>query len=178
MIDIEALHEAVHYNPDTGVLTWCERPESHFGSLSAHKRWNTRYAGRRAFAAKNRGGYLHGSFNKVSVYAHRVAFALYHGSWPFEQIDHINGDRADNRAVNLREVTNRENHRNRPARKDMSSEDVFGVRRSPCGKRWRAQIKGVKNTHLGTFASKADAIAARKAAERKYGYHANHGRAA
>lgn len=178
MIDIQTLREAVAYNPETGELTWKERPESHFASNIIFRRWNTRYAGTKAFTATNRGGYHHGSVNKVTLYAHRVAFALRHGRWPSEQIDHVNGDRTDNRAENLREVSNSENHRNRPARKDMDSDAVFGVSRSANGTRWKVQIGAGKNKYLGTFDTKAEAIAARKAAEKRLGFHENHGRAA
>ena len=46
------------------------------------------------------------------VYAHRMAWALTHGSWPVDTIDHINMCRHDNRLANLRMVTNEHNQQN------------------------------------------------------------------
>lgn len=46
--------------------------------------------------------------------AHRIAWLYMTGRWPVADIDHINGDRADNRFVNLREATRSENCQNRP----------------------------------------------------------------
>lgn len=54
------------------------------------------------------------SINKRQVYAHRFVWFIYYGEWPKNEIDHINGDKRDNRIENLRDVTPRENCRNRP----------------------------------------------------------------
>lgn len=49
---------------------------------------------------------------------HRIAWFLYHGKWPEKCIDHINGNRSDNRIENLRDISrsenslNKEHHRN------------------------------------------------------------------
>lgn len=45
------------------------------------------------------------------------------------------------------------------------------------GDRWIAEIKkNYRKIHLGMFSTEADAIAARKAAEARLGFHPNHGR--
>lgn len=49
--------------------------------------------------------------------AHRLAWLLVNGTWPTGVIDHINGDRGDNRSCNLRDVTPTENARNRRFRR-------------------------------------------------------------
>ena len=105
---------------------------------------------------------------------HRLAWLMVYGRWPNEMIDHINGDRSDNRIENLREISAAENHYNLGVPKSNKSGCV-GVYRSKEGN-WCAEItKHSKKVHLGTFASLLEAAEARKAAEREYGFHKNHG---
>jgi len=99
------------------------------------------------------------------------------GEWPKVDIDHINGRRDDNRWCNLREVTRKENCRNRKRPKTNTSGCIGVSQRENSGK-WRAYINNDKNkrVYIGDFTSKEEAIAARKAAEIKYGYSPTHGR--
>ncbi|MCI0598731.1 MAG: HNH endonuclease [Beijerinckiaceae bacterium] len=77
------------------------------------------------------------------------------GAWPIAQIDHINGDRADNRFLNLREATRTENAWNAKLRSDSHS-GFKGVRRHK--RRWCAYIKvSGKQKHLGSFATPEEA---------------------
>jgi hypothetical protein len=111
-----------------------------------------------------------------TVRAHRVAFVYMYGYEP-AQVDHINGDRSDNRLCNLREVTCSDNRRN-SARPCNNTSGVIGVSRAPSGN-WIAYIKvgGVMH-NLGTHPTLEDAASARKAAEASLGFHPNHGREA
>lgn len=112
----------------------------------------------------------------VACLEHRVVYALVHGSWPEQFIDHENGDTLDNRIENLRDVSNRENTLNRKLHKSNTS-GTSGVNWNNTVNKWAASIKvNYKNIHLGVFTYIEDAIAARKDAEIKHGFHVNHGK--
>lgn len=175
MIDIETLNECMSYDPQTGELVWKVRPARHFKAERDAVAWNAKFAGKPALSSVNKVlGYRSGSVNNKGMYAHRAAWAIFHGKWPTKQVDHINGDRSDNRISNLRTVTKSGNMRNARRRSDNTS-GVMGVSWDAARKQWQARI-GRK--HIGRFDLKEDAIKARKAAEITHGYHANHGRAA
>lgn len=104
---------------------------------------------------------------------HRLAF-LFMGCELTSCVDHINGDRTDNRWVNLRQVTPAENAKNRRLHANNSS-GISGVTWTKQG-RWQAygHIDG-RPTYLGGFSSLFEAAAARKSFEFRNEYHANHG---
>lgn len=163
------LRERLTADPETGSLTW----NYYAGARGC---WNARWAGRPAFTADNGAGYRQGRVDGVTLKAHRVLWALVYGAWPTGELDHINGDTADNRIANLREVDRGANCRNVKRRKDNTTGRV-GVWASPSGRRWHAAIVAQKQrVFLGSFASFNDAAAARDLAEREYGFHENHGR--
>lgn len=89
-------------------------------------------------------------------------------------VDHINGNKLDNRRINLRVVTPQQNQLNRQGPNRNNTSGVRGVNYCPqlsASRPWRAQITvNGKNSHLGLFATRDEAIAARRAAElEKYG---------
>tara|TARA_R100000951_G_scaffold90032_1_gene78150 strand:- start:4650 stop:5132 length:483 start_codon:yes stop_codon:yes gene_type:complete len=125
----------------------------------------------------NSNGYRVVWISGVLYKAHRICWKLYHGGCPSDQIDHINGDRGDNRIENLRVVTHQENCKNQKQHSDSTS-GVTGVSWKNRDRRWVAQIRVEgKNKHLGYFTDKIDAIYSRYYAEQDYGFHKNHGRA-
>ena len=165
----------LHYDADTGQLTWKERPLDHFQHEAAAARWNGRYPGQRVGYRCNT-GYLSVTIQGQKLLCHRVIWLIVHGHWPADQIDHINGDPADNRLVNLRHVTPQKNQRNRKLSK-ASTSGVSGVTWCRTRKRWMVRIGASANpTYLGCFKDKDEAVAARKAGEAALGYHKNHGR--
>ena len=152
-VEIAVLHEALQYNPDSGVLTWKERPRNHFASVGAWLRWNKQFSGTRAGA--NHGRYRQVCVNAVRMKEHRVVWAMVHGFWPPEEIDHINRNGHDNRIDNLRSCSRGENCRNRSTFKN----NVLGVRcvRFDKGKYIvRIQRGGVRRT-VGRFDSLEEA---------------------
>ena len=158
----ERLKELLHYDPDTGVFTWkigrrCVRAGSVAGSLC----WQ---------------GYRHIETGGKSYMAHRLAWIWLYGPWPADQIDHISGDRDDNRISNLRGVDGGGNAKNQKIGKKNTT-GIIGVSWNSAKGKFRAAI-GLDNKkiYLGDFSTLSEARASRKAAERKYGYHENHGR--
>jgi hypothetical protein len=118
-----------------------------------------------------------GTFFGKKIKAHRAAWLLYYGEWPNDAIDHINGNPGDNRIANLRVVDQLTNQKNAKRPKNNTSGAVGLIILKGSG-RWRAAIKvNYQEIHLGVFDRFEDAFRARKAAERKYGFHPNHGRA-
>lgn len=176
------LRRLISYDPETGELRWKERPvwmfaKARYTRSANAQAWNTRYAGKLALASIEEKGYLTGSLIMgVRVKAHRAAWAYHYGEWPSEQIDHINGVVNDNRILNLRVVSPSGNARNRSRRSDNTS-GTMGVSWMTQHQKWKASITNRgQQIYLGIFTHKADAVAARKAAEVKYGFHPNHGR--
>lgn len=180
-ISPRALRNLVDYDPETGRLFWKERSPYMFedgGHSAEHScaAWNARYCGNEAFKKKSRNRYLIGSIAGRTYLAHRVAWAVYYGKWPAHEIDHINGDRADNRIANLRDVTKSVNGRNLKKNRRNAS-GVTGVFWHEKAGKWSASI-GFNGSvkYLGVFESIEAAAATRLAAERECGFHPDHGR--
>jgi len=97
--------------------------------------------------SKNAGGYLTLHFKGKNYYVHRMGWALTHNYFPNSAIDHINGNRADNRICNLRLVTSSENAHNR--------RNTMGYTKPKQTKKWSASIVvNKKRKHLGYFDTK------------------------
>lgn len=97
--------------------------------------------------------------------AHRAAWCYVHGEWPVGVIDHINGERADNRIANLRCVTAAENRQNQRCARSDSRTGLLGV--TPRGAAFEAVIRsGNKRRSFGTFATPQEAHIAAIAAKR------------
>lgn len=166
---VAELRNAMSYDPDTGVLTWKPR-------LDKPKHWNTRYAGQPALHCLHDDGYRKGRLNRKLLRAHRVAWAIHHGHWPEHHIDHVNGNRTDNRIANLRDVPRAENQKNMRKPSDNTSGRI-GVWWHTQNAKWIAEIRiNGRKKHLGSYADFDAACEAREKAEREHGYHQNHGR--
>jgi len=167
---IEMLHRLLRYEPETGLLFWRERSPDLFratpGRSSEHAcaNWNARYSEREAFLTSNGEGYRVGRIFGQRLLAHRVIWALTHGAWPCDEVDHRDLDRANNRIQNLRVATSGQNKCNTPARRSGTS-GCKGVTWNARRGKWMAQIavKG-RNKYLGLFDEKSGAAAAYAAA--------------
>lgn len=163
----ERLAQLIDYEPSTGLFTYKKCSEQ-------SRRWNSVCAGKPALNYDNGNGYRYGVIDGVKIYAHRAAWIFMTGDVP-KQIDHINGDRLDNRIRNLRNVSRSENARNTKRNKANSS-GVTGVHWYKSYQKWYVYIGSKPRHHLGYFSCWAQAVAARKKAEKEYAYHPNHGR--
>lgn len=177
--DQALLLKLLRYEPETGKLFWRPRPLSLFElatrSEQSWKTWNSRYAGKEAFTA-HRGGYRCGAVFGACFQAHRIIWRMVTGVDVEGEIDHINGKRNDNRWSNLKAGTTQDNRRNSAIGRHNSS-GVCGVGWHNGTGRWRATITvNHRQIHLGRFDTFEEAVFVRKAAERRYGFHPNHGR--
>lgn len=111
-------------------------------------------------------GYRYIRVKSKRYLAHRLAWFMVHGQWPAE-IDHINGDKADNRIGNLREATRAQNMANAGTPSHNTS-GVKGVHYDQANRRWMAYMMvGKRFKNLGRFDSKDAAMAARELHFRK-----------
>ena len=114
--------------------------------------------------------------DSVVYQAHQLAWFYHYGYFPKGQIDHINHNKSDNRICNLREVSEKDNHKNRPKQVNNTS-GCTGVSWYKLTNKWIAHIQvNKKHITLGYFNTFTEAVRTRKEAEVKYGFYKNHGR--
>jgi hypothetical protein len=110
-------------------------------------------------------GYIYCSVSykkaEYRILAHRLAWYLYYGELPKNQVDHIDGDKSNNKIDNLRDVTNQQNQWNR--RKAVG---YYSINKST---KFMSKIRlNCKNIYLGTFDTAKEARAAYLEAKNKY----------
>lgn len=149
----EEISSILKYCPVTGIFVW-------IGGGAKNNRIG-KIAGR-----IDRTGYVRIQIHGVDYPAHRLAWFMFYGTEPIGMIDHINGQRADNRICNLRLSNCRANGKNRAEHRDGKLPGTSRERR--CISKWRARIKvDGKTRYLGLFDSEQEAHLAYLAVERR-----------
>lgn len=154
-LTVEKLRRVLDYDARTGILTWREKPSV------AVKVGD-------AAGSKDARGYVRIGIENTVHAAHRLAWMHHTGQEPEGEIDHINGNKSDNRIDNLRDVPREINRQNlqRPRRHNKSG--ILGVAIGQRPGTWNAHIShGGKQIHLGTFDSPKEASDAYIAAKRR-----------
>lgn len=169
MITAEILKECL-FEID-GVLFWKQRPQKHFLSARAMRIFNAKYVGAVA-GTLDSAGYRQLSVTiggrLTNIRGHIVVYALRTGSMPSSGIDHINGNRSDNRIENLRLATQSQNLANTGIAISNKS-GVRGVSWHKGANKWIANIVVMqKQIYLGLFDTLESAKIARVAASKRY----------
>lgn len=142
-MNIESLKDCLDYNPETGIFKWMRRTS------------NRIKVGDEA-GVITKTGYRVISVLGYKEYCHRLAWIFVNGCKP-DCIDHINGDKLDNRIDNLRNTTKSENNKNQHViRKGIH----LGVSeyKTKSGTKFRATItEDGKYKHIGSFDNATDA---------------------
>lgn len=143
----ETLRKLLRYDPETGLLWWIKT-----NSQRAP-------AGSVAGCLSKRTGYVSVGVNGKRMRAHRVVWMMVYNEIPSE-IDHIDGDRSNNRIENLRLVSRSGNNQNRGVQRNNTS-GATGVSFDSYRSRWAARIQSNgKQISLGRFHSFNEAVRA------------------
>lgn len=148
----ERLRELLHYDKETGIFTWRVKMWRAFpGSIAGHV---------------NKHGYCLVKISQVKWLAHRLAHLYMTGEHPKHEIDHINKTRSDNRWVNLRPATRKQNQENK------CDHPLRGIRWESDRQKWLVRIKTNGRTiNLGRYSSIDEAMYVRLNAERQHFTH-------
>ena len=150
----ERLHKLYEYNPDTGLL------------MSRTYNKSVGY---------NHNGYLVVDIDGKHVKIHRIVWMMVHGKWPEPMIDHINGNKKDNRLCNLREVSPKQNQENRTfgfSKSGLPKSGYKGVHWNRFTNKWVASIGHNKKViYLGSFTDPQKASFAYRQAAQKIHTH-------
>lgn len=152
MTEIDTVREYLNYSPDTGEFTWKK--------VSSDKS----KVGARAGRPRSENGYWLVTLKGKTYYAHRLAWLHVYGAMPNKHIDHVNGDKGDNRIANLRLASQSDNCANIRAKRDNTS-GVKNVHWCNTKRRWVAKVKHKGKTHhAGSFRDYQSAVSAAESA--------------
>lgn len=175
MITQDRLKQLFDYDAGTGEFRFLPRARSEFATDRAFSIFKTKCQGKVA-GWGHVAGYISIRIDGRDYLAHRLAWLWMTGALPENEVDHVNGNRSDNRFSNLRSVSKLENSHNQSIRITNKSghNGVFwdGRRRA-----WRVDLMNEgRSIYLGQFKTIEEATAARKAGERALGFNRGHGK--
>jgi len=128
---------------------------------------NSKMAGKPARSSLN-GRYYIVHIDGGFYLCHRVVWCMQYGYWPSGDVDHINGNKLDNRVDNLREVSRSQNMSNVGMQKNNKS-GFIGVFWAAREEKWQAVVAyKKKNISLGRFDCPMEAAIAYNNAALKY----------
>ena len=135
-VTAERLRELFHYDPETGLFTRKVLCGRHKPGTIAGTPWD---------------GRVRIQVDGKLYLAHRLAWLHQTGFWPLDQLDHMDGDGANNRFSNLRECSNRQNMQN-TGRYRTNTSGLIGVSWCKAKKKWQAGITvNYRRIALGMF---------------------------
>jgi hypothetical protein len=155
-ISLEKLKSLINYDPCTGLMFWKE-----------HRSNPNRVKSGDLVGTLTKKGYINVQLYRKMYKAHRLAWFYMYGYMPINQIDHINGVKADNRISNLREATNIQNCHNKIKRSKNNTTGFLGVVKKKERFQSRITVEGVR-VHLGCFDTPEEAYEAYLTAKRKH----------
>ena len=137
----QTLKELLDYDADTGVFKWKAKPSKSI------------MVGSNAGVIDISTGYIKIGILGNKYYAHRLAWMYVNGSFPYLGVDHVNGNKQDNRIENLREANQSQNTSNTRKKKKNGLKGAFLHNGG-----WQAKIcVGGKKFYLGTFDTEQEA---------------------
>lgn len=142
MLTHQRLLQLLKYDCSSGIFTWAvAKQRCPIGKVAG---------------TAHSGGYVSIKIDQKRYFAHRLAWFYVTGSWPSQQIDHIDLDKKNNSFANLREASAQQNSCNTPTRSKSGLKGVTQTR----GK-FVARIQcSSQPLHIGTFLTKEKAHAA------------------
>lgn len=148
-VSADDVRSLLNYDPDTGIFTWRIRPNPRGGIQPGD-----------VLKSSHGEGYKRVSIRNRLYYAHRVAFLYMTGRWPVALIDHINGNRSDNRWANLREAEAYQNSQNLTKIKSNCASGCRGLtyQDSRPNTPWRAHVVINKRQLTRRFGDMLDAV--------------------
>ena len=153
--EIDHLRKLFVIDAQAGVITRLSRPSEDFSGLRHWRMWNKRFAGRAAGNIRTDGYVMisvHIDGVRHQILGHVLLWALHHGRWPMNELDHIDGVHSNNRIGNLREATRPEQMQNMKARLTQGAGRGVSVDARASIVRYYAHITiNRKRRHLGSF---------------------------
>ena len=137
MLTQERLKELLTYNLETGVFT---RNLTRCGALAGA-----------VAGSVTRKGYRYIKIDSKGYMMHRLVWLYLYGQFPKEQLDHIDGDKLNNKASNLRDAITSQNCVNQRGRKNNTS-GFKGVILEKSSGKWVAQCNANgEHYYLGMY---------------------------